>query len=162
MGHCISGIITSFKYEGDLPHIVLVGNFRFIPRKRAWGKNYSEPPVGPYANMNAETRKLLKELSFKGACAYVETDYFGGPGSQMSEAWQDGVRALGPLISFDGVDPRVPEGAREVKDAINESLRLLGVYRHEGMDEFDSVRLGWYRSNRDAIEEFELKQAQND
>ena len=160
MAHTIHGIITSFKYEGKLPNVILVGNFHLIPFTNTYGPNYSDSVLEPYEELTKETRKTLKELSFKGKCAYIETDYFGGPGYQISEAWHHGKRIIGPLISFDGIEhPKIPSGAILVEDAINESLRTLGVYRHEGKDEFDSVRLGWYRSNDEIIEEYSKAQS---
>ena len=87
MAHTISGIITSFQYEGTLPNVILVGNYHFIPLESDQKPNYSEEVLSPYDELTKETRKLLKELSFKGKCAYVETDYFGGLGTQTAEAW---------------------------------------------------------------------------
>jgi len=154
MAHTINGIITSFKYVGELPNVVLVGNYHLIPFKNKYGTNYSDSILEPYEELTKETRKTIKELSFKGKCAYIETDYFGGPGVQISEAWHNGERIIGPLISFDGIEnPKIPSGATLVKDSINETLKTIGVYRHNGKDEFDSVRLGWYRSNDEIIEE---------
>jgi len=155
MGHIINGIITSFKYEGDLPNVILVGNYHLIPFENEYGKNYIEQTLKPYEELTKETRKILKELSFKGKCAYIETEYFGGSGVQISEAWENGQRIIGPLISFDGSQNyKMPEGATIVEDSINETLRTIGIFKHEGKDEFDSVRLGDYRSNDDIIEEY--------
>ena len=159
MAHNIHGIITSFKYEGELPNIILVGNFHFIPFQNTYGQNYSEITLDPYDELTKDTRKILKNLSFNGKCAYVETAYHGGQGSQISEVWHNGEKIIGPLISFDGIEnPKIPPEAKKVEDSINETLKSIGVYRHEGKDEFDSVRLGWYRSNSEIIEEFKLNQ----
>lgn len=155
MAHTISGIITSFKYVGELPNAILVGNFHFIPFEANHGRNYSDTVLEPYKEFTSEARKVLKELSFKGKCAYIETNYFGGLGSQRSEAWHNGKRILGPLMSLDGVRKSlIPPGATLVEEAINETLEAIGVYRHEGKDEFDALRLGWYRSNDEVREEF--------
>ena len=162
MAHTINGIITSFKYDGELPNVILVGNYHLIPFKNKYGPNYSDSVLEPYEELTKETRKILKELSFKGKCAYIETDYFGGPGVQISEAWYNGERFIGPLISFDGIEnPKVPSGAVIVENSINETLKTIGVYKHEGKDEFDSVRLGWYRSNDKVIEEYKKTQSNN-
>ncbi len=155
MAHTINGIITSFEYDGELPNVILAGNYHLIPFNNKHGTNYSESTLGPYEELTKKTRKTLKELSFNGKCAYIETDYFGGTGVQISKAWHDGERIIGPLISFDGIDnPKVPSGATLVEDSINEALKAIDVYRHEGKDEFDSMRLGWYRSNAEIIEEY--------
>lgn len=155
MAHTINGIITSFKYDGELPNVILVGNYHLIPFSNKYGSNYSDSALEPYEELTREIRQTLKELSFKGKCAYIETDYFGGPGTQMSEAWLNGERIIGPLISFDEIEnPKIPSGAVLVENSINETLKTIGVYKHEGKDEFDSVRLGWYRSNDKIIEEY--------
>lgn len=160
MAHNINGIITSFRYDGELPHVILVGNFHFIPIEHSSRPNYVKSTLAPYRRLTKDTRKALKELSFMGKCAYIETLYHGGQGTQRSEVWHNGEKILGPLISFDGLEnPIIPTEAIEVENAINEALRTLGIYTHEGKDEFDSVRLGWYRSNSEAVEEFRLNQS---
>jgi len=160
MAHRLSGIITSFKYTGELPYVVLVGNYYFIPIEKRRSPNYSEEEIAPYSELTSEAKKTLKELSFQGACCYIETDYFGGDGAQYAETWQDGNRIAGPMASCDGLS-QIPEKKEAilVEDAINDNLKLIGIYRHEGMDEFDSVRLGWYRSNDEVIREYKGKKS---
>ena len=148
MAHCISGIITSFQYTEELPHLVLVGNYYFLPVERRWERSFREEALPPFKELTAGWRKTLRELSFKGKCAYVETDFFGGDGKQFAEAWENGERIQGPLVSFYGYTQARPiAGTTQVEDAINEVLRTLGIYCHEGKDEFDSVGLGRFRSN---------------
>ena len=153
MPHRLSGIITDFKYTGELPHIILVGNYYFIPFQKSYKLNYSVEVISPYRQLTPETKKLLKELSFKGKCSYIETAYFGGSGSQIAETWKDGKRILGPLISFDGIHEKTTDAVL-VENAINENLKEIGIYRHTDLDEFDSVRLSHYRSNEEVIEEY--------
>ncbi|CAM3857433.1 MULTISPECIES: hypothetical protein [Flavobacterium] len=158
MAHTINGIITSFKYQGELPSVNLVGNYFLIPFKNKYGSNYSEQTIEPYQELSNQTLKILKEFSFKGKCLYLETDYFGGPGFQIAEVWENGNLILGPIISFDGIEnPKIPTKAKLVNDAINEALKEIGIYKHEGKDEFDSLRLGDYRSNDDIINEYNMK-----
>jgi len=156
MAHNINGIITSFKYEGKLPNIILVGNYHLIPFKNRYGTNYSDKPIAPYEELTTEIRKKIKDLSFYGKCAYIETEYFGGTGVQISETWENGKKIEGPLISFDGVENTMKdENVTAVDNSINQTLKNIGIYRHEGKDEFDSVRLGEYRSNGKIFEEYE-------
>lgn len=156
MAHNLSGIITSFKYTGELPYIILIGNYCFIPLEKRRGTNYREEEILPYSELTSDTRKVLKELSFEGKCCYIETDYFGGLGGQMAETWENGKRIAGPLVSIDGINKTYEETeAKTVENAINENLALIGIYRHENLDEFDSARLGWYRSNKEVILEYE-------
>lgn len=70
-------------------------------------------------------------ISQDSAVAYVEAGYAGGIGGQKAVVWTDGQRVLGPL---------------DASDAINQSLRLLGVSA-EGTesDEFDAIGLGAHR-----------------
>ena len=60
------------------------------------------------------------------AVAHVSADYFGGVGSQSATVWTDGE------IVAESVD-------------VNTALRLLGVRKTGGEDEWDSVGLGRYR-----------------
>lgn len=88
-----------------------------------------------------------------GKCAYIETAYFGGIGTQTSAIWEDGAQIEGPMISYDGVEPTTESRHFTVVDgAVNHVLKHLGVHRSEDMDEFDSVGLGQYRSNRKVLQ----------
>jgi hypothetical protein len=66
-------------------------------------------------------------------CAVVETDYFGGGGSQCSSFIKQ--RKFG-------------EREEVFYDDINDALTKIGVVR-EDSDEFDAINLGHYRSNED-------------
>lgn len=155
MAHNINAIITSFNYEGEQPNVVLVGHYHLIAVHKRSGVNYSEVALAPYKQLTSKTSKQLKELSFKGKCAYVETHYFGGQGYQIAEVWHNGKRITQPLISVDGPRSNEVAGTTLVAEAINEALKIMGIYRHEGKDEFDSVRLGDYRTNDEIIKEYE-------
>lgn len=70
--------------------------------------------------------------------AKVETDYFGGLGNQNAEVFINGEKVLDQNDEFDhSLRP------------INSALKMLGVKRKEGMDEFDTVGLGKRRTNDD-------------
>ncbi len=157
--------MTSTKYGGALPHVVLVGNYRFLPVDRRREDRYEDAPLEPYGAYSAGTRKLIKELSFAGPCAYVETD-FSVEGVQRAEVCRDGVLAMGPLLSFHGYHSPFLERLHEqyaaftiVDEAINDCLREIGIYRHEGLDEFASARLHAYDDNHDFHDEF-LRESQ--
>jgi len=78
--------------------------------------------------------------------AYVETDYFGGVGTQAAILW-DGNHIYGPFQSNtryeQGELHAVPAGERP----INQVLQRLGVQRGTAFDEFDALGLGRFRSN---------------
>lgn len=159
MAHNINGIITGFKYEGHLPNIVLIGNYHLIPFKSSNGTASSDKPITPYGELTPEIREIIKDLSFYGRCAYIETAYFGGIGVQISETWENGKKIDGPLISYDGIkNKREYEDVTIVDYPINQALKNIGVYCQEGKDEFDTVGLGKYRSNRKIFEEYDRKQ----
>jgi hypothetical protein len=85
--------------------------------------------------------------------AYIETNYFGGVGTQAAIVWRDGVAAFGPELSeTKWVDGKFVSPSYLDK-AINRSLRLLGMFRGEVVDEFDAVGLGRHRSDDDWISE---------
>ncbi len=70
--------------------------------------------------------------------AKIETDYFGGSGSQSARLFINNIR------TYDGNDEL------DYKlSPINDVLKLMGVNRKDGMDEFDTIGLSKYRSNRD-------------
>ena len=163
MSHEISGIITSFPLQDDLPNVVLVGNYHFIPTEPRWETSFQESVIPPYGKYTKAVRKKIKELSFTGPCAYVETSFFV-EGTQFSEVWKNGVLEFGPALSFHGHSQEIYEklvseyhGFPIVKESINSSLRLIGIFCREQMDEFDSARLGCYRSNEEILQEYKLK-----
>jgi hypothetical protein len=151
MGHCISGIITSFKYKGDLPHLYLVGNYVFIPLDRLQN-NFKGYSSAPFDNLTPTIKKLIKDLSFTGRCAFIETDFFGGSGTQSAVVYENGKIVLGPLMSLHNVEYSEAQGA-VVDEAINQILRFIGILRHSEKDEFDTIRLGYFRSNQDVLDD---------
>ena len=68
------------------------------------------------------------EASRSATVAFISAGYFGGAGGQEAVVWTNGV------VVRRNID-------------INEALRLLGVRKEPGRDEFDTVGLGQYRSN---------------
>lgn len=70
--------------------------------------------------------------------AKVETDYFGGAGSQSAKVFINGKKVLDQSDEFDwSLKP------------INSALKMLDVERKDGMDEFDTIGLGKKRTNDD-------------
>lgn len=66
---------------------------------------------------------------------YIETEYFGGHGTQRGAAWRGPVELVAPS---------------EGNSIVNDVLRTLGVARIAKRDEWDTVELVRFRSN-DAI-----------
>ncbi|MCI4650265.1 hypothetical protein [Phaeodactylibacter sp.] len=153
MAHNLHGIITGFTYLGDLPNVKLAEGYHLIALSSPEQDNAPEAPIPPFEALSKATTSVIRRLSMLGKCAYIETAYFGGIGTQTSAIWEDGAQIEGPMISYDGVEPTTESRHFTVVDgAVNHVLKHLGVHRSEDMDEFDSVGLGQYRSNRKVLQ----------
>ena len=73
---------------------------------------------------------LLEHYSFRTKLAYIETEYFGGFGTQGGVLYENG---------HEKIPPQVGSGT------INVLLKELGAWRKPTMDEFDCLELGKYR-----------------
>jgi hypothetical protein len=136
MAHQIQCILCSFPYAGQRPHLPLLEQYHLLPIDGDDGRE-----------------ELLQALSRRGKCAYLETNYFGGAGTQIAETWENGERTMGPLISYDGIDNKTNQPEMTVVEAaINQVLRAMGIQEQGGMDEFDTLGLGRFRSNRKVLE----------
>lgn len=89
------------------------------------------PELDSYSTI---AEQLLQEFSFHTRLAYIETDYFGGVGTQGGVLYENGK-----II----IKPRSGEGT------VNLLLKELGVMCIRGLDEFDSLNLGNYRHMQD-------------
>ena len=78
-------------------------------------------------------------MSREGALVFVETEYFGGPGSQAALVFRDGRRAFAASTHEDS-----PLGDDEWP--ISTALRSVGVERGAALDELEAIRLGRFRS----------------
>lgn len=88
-------------------------------------------PFPELVYFNSAAKFLMEEYSFHTKLAYIETDYFGGAGTQAGLLYENGQPAA---------DPKSGDGA------INALLRELGVWRKPDMDEFDMLGLSKYRN----------------
>lgn len=75
-------------------------------------------------------RELMERYSFRTRLAYIETDYFGGAGTQSGVLYENGKISVGP---------------RSGEGTINFLLKELGVWHYPDKDEFDMLGLGKYR-----------------
>jgi hypothetical protein len=80
---------------------------------------------------------VLQRVSNQGPIAYIETEYFGGVGTQAAAAWRDGRLLMSP--------------AKARRGPINRALRHLGVRFTWPRDAFQTVGLHRYRNNDDWI-----------
>ena len=78
----------------------------------------------------------IKEFGKDKTVVYITTDYFGGIGDQTAEIFIN--------------NKKVPYREYESNgDSINMALRKIGIKSNPGMDEFDTIGLGRYRTNED-------------
>ncbi|GGN43002.1 hypothetical protein GCM10010842_29970 [Deinococcus daejeonensis] len=82
-------------------------------------------------HLTAPLAALITHLSQAERVAYVEADYFGGTGTQVAAVWDGGRLIWGPEQGKIG--------------PINHALRLLGVRRVPGQDEFEAAGLNRHR-----------------
>lgn len=85
------------------------------------------PELSELEYFDASVYELLENYSFRAKLAYIETDYFGGYGTQAGVLYENGKIAIAPK-SGDGT--------------INALLKELGVWRTPDTDEFDMLWLG--------------------
>ena len=150
MGHYISGIIgpadelDRFSRENGL-HLParLVGDLGFLPLSdRHLDQLF--PEQGEFDDqmtyLSMALKKPLRELTERSVMAYIETEYFGGQGSQAAVVYYRGECVYGPH--------QAPIGP------ISEALGLLGVVANASdHDAFETAGLCRHRSNQDWIEE---------
>jgi len=84
-------------------------------------------------------RAIARELTGLPAprFAVIQSDYHGGSGDQWALAFE-GERSL-----------------LDVNASVNHALRELGVDRDPGLDEWDTIGLGDFRSNPDHLDRFQ-------
>ena len=144
MGHCIRAIIGTHriiqKLETDW------GNAKEIELPQGYGMvfltdEFSDDVTEIYGvsdelychelvYFTAAIARLLQQYTHNTKLAYVETDYFGGTGTQGGVLYDNGQISIAP---------------RSSEGTINILLRELGVRCEPNKDEFDRLNLGIYR-----------------
>ncbi|MFN0111717.1 MAG: hypothetical protein ACKVZH_22905 [Blastocatellia bacterium] len=95
----------------------------------------------------SRTIEAGKLFSLQTPIAYVETDYFGGVGTQGSVVWVSGELIFGPVVT---AEQGTLVGDRS-EYAINAALRRIGATKENCLDEFEAIGLDARRSNDDWI-----------
>lgn len=147
MGHCITAIIaTSPVVERLLVGRSLVAadlrdGLRLVPLDDdsldSLGFDFSQTTVG-FTYLCSGLLDFLTQLSTHGRLAYVETEYFGGTGSQAAAAFSGGTV--------------IPPSPLSGSGAINTALRGIGIVATKRQDEFDYIGLSRHRHTSDWIE----------
>jgi hypothetical protein len=152
LAHHITAIITTDAVQSDVPrHLDLVAvplgsrltlfhvdhyYTAYWQAVRKCTELLDVPPAFP-AEFPREgiVSQLVSELTARSSpvFALLRTEYFGGVGDQWA-------------CAFTGNRRDSPDDAK-----INEVLRILGVARRDGLDEFDTIGLGAHRSSPDYL-----------
>jgi hypothetical protein len=154
MGHHIHGFIGRWdellKAAERLPGALVKSlplSYGFLPVTDHLAGDDEPAPFGELERLTARLGAWAEEISGQFPLAYVETDYFGGEGSQVAMVWAGGEVVFGPVRTSDlregGKFPRT----KLLEGAINRALRHIGVERGAKRDEFDALGLGQHRSN---------------
>jgi hypothetical protein len=131
MGHCISVFLLR---KEELRNSKLE---TILEDKTQNQIRFTELDGGVLATTNIPN---IKEFGKDKTIAKIETDYFGGDGYQSAKLFVNNKRVYNESDEFNfGVNP------------INDVLKLMGVEPITGMDLFDTIGLGKYRSNSDFI-----------
>ncbi len=154
MGHRVTAIIArgpanlEAAEEYDLPVMELKQGFELV-HLDIWHRTYWEQKIKTESlreyTFSEGRMRLDDELThywarrlFEGKpYALIETDYFGGIGTQAAAVYEEGC-----------VKMSTEEGG------INKALRVLGVEAQEELDEFDSVELNRHRESSDYFEKY--------
>ena len=92
--------------------------------------------------------RMVNDLTENPLFAVIETDYFGGRGSQAAAVYRGADEVMAPEWTAIGE-------AGDSKGPINKALRLLGVVATGGRDEFETVGLDNHRNFSDLFESYE-------
>ena len=93
--------------------------------------------VGDLIVLNCSVTHFFASHLGMSRYALINTNYFGGVGNQFAGTFERGKEVL-PIV----------EGG------INQALRNIGVRARSGMDEFDTIGLGRYRSFEQLFEKY--------
>lgn len=175
MGHCVEALIAS---EGPLRNglsglrhaivIPLRQGLALVPVTEEFHDEVASQITAAEASLGGEfwllspnLVELARRISDSTPVAYIQTDYFGGRGTQAAAVWSQGRIIFGPEKTGDGVPLESGSinralwvlGVRLVHGRpIDRALKALGVRTRWPLDEFDAIGLGRYRSNEDWIE----------
>lgn len=80
----------------------------------------------------------IREFGKDKSVGVISTDYFGGTGHQEAKLFINNKKEYDKSSEFDWSE-----------SPINSVLKMIGVVKKGGADEFDTINLSNYRSNQD-------------
>lgn len=144
MAHCVTALIGKarvvdwLRIEHSLVAVELRDGWWLVPLDDEdldrLGLDFSQVVDG-FNYLSPSLIQFCVGLSQFGSTVYLETDYFGGMGSQGAAAFANGSTASPTPMSGDG--------------AINTALRCIGIAAAGGVDEFDHIGLSRHRHTSD-------------
>ena len=129
MGHCISIYVINKAELRDEKISNVLNNSK--SSKIAW----VDLKEGLIATTDIPN---IREFGKDKTIAVISTDYFGGAGEQAAKLFVNNKKEYDKSSEFN-ISER----------PINTVLKMMGISRKEGMDEFDTIGLSNFRSNRD-------------
>jgi hypothetical protein len=160
MGHHISAVVLKGSFDEDqakafdLKPIRLNDELTLFPLDARYLDYWAEKLGScgfvsdcPRLNPNV-VHLMVNAIASNPLFAVIETDYFGGTGSQAAAVYQGRVEILAPESS------EIAELGHSI-GPINNALRRLGVLAIVGRDEFETVGLYRYRDFYDLFEDYE-------
>jgi hypothetical protein len=152
MAHYISGFIAKFLGPVSLSRpstgsilCPLAQGFFLIPIADETGApDEAASSLPNFSRLSQSIEDWARAESVHFPICWIETEYFGGLGTQAAVVWANGNIALGPLPTRSS---STDDQCTTSNNAINCALRMLGVVRSGSSDEFDTLGLGQHRSN---------------
>lgn len=140
MAHCVTAIIANSSVvdhllkDRTLLAVDLRDGYHLIPLEDddldSLGLDFSQSQEG-FTYLSPSLIQFCAEHSHHGPLVYLETEYFGGIGTQSAAAFSNGsLIAPTPLVGI---------------GAINIALRSIGIIATTAADEFDHLGLGRHR-----------------
>ena len=137
MGHCISVyLMNKSELRDDVIDSVL-------ENKSKQKINWVELKEGILATTNILN---VREYGKDKTIAKISTDYFGGSGHQEARLFVNNKKEYDKSSEFGHINNHL---LNRSLSPINDVLKLMGVIKKDGMDEFDTIGLSKYRSNSD-------------
>lgn len=162
MGHNIQAIITLEPVDAVVIatfDLVLIreGQVNIIPldmdHSNVWTENLSlqDQCLHDIPLCNHTTLEFARRMGLRNF-AVIETEFFGGVGTQAAAVYQDG-KCTFSVPHLDDGEEAVPARATEIGH-INYALKLLGLEPQRGKDRFETAGLHKYRGFDDYFEKY--------
>jgi len=159
MGHMIQGCIGNLAIINKICSLIEESQLKVEELPQQYYLLYITDSLSDYIQTGSETvnefepfeylsfsmKAFLESVSLAGDFVYLETDYFGGLGSQTAGVFRKGKLNTVSVSNGTNIDVSIPYPERLFDEPINKSLREIGVICKQSLDEFDTLNLSDYR-----------------